>query len=67
VRFSSGRADGRHVPFFDHPLRSYLQKPFDDQTLRGRVRALLDAAQGAKDEAAHAPMLPGTAKPPGQT
>jgi signal transduction histidine kinase/ActR/RegA family two-component response regulator len=33
--------------FFDHPLRSFLAKPFNDQALQSHVRALLDVAQGA--------------------
>jgi signal transduction histidine kinase/ActR/RegA family two-component response regulator len=49
--------------FFDHPLRSFLQKPFDDHTLQGRVRELLDAAQEQKSEPAQGFILPGLPKP----
>jgi signal transduction histidine kinase/ActR/RegA family two-component response regulator len=49
--------------FFDHPLRSFLQKPFDDHTLQGRVRELLDAAQEQKSDSARGFALPGMPKP----
>jgi signal transduction histidine kinase/CheY-like chemotaxis protein len=32
--------------FFEHPLRGFLSKPFNEQSLQSAVRALLDVAQG---------------------
>jgi CheY-like chemotaxis protein/two-component sensor histidine kinase len=32
--------------FFDHPLRGFLSKPFNEHSLQSAVRALLDVAQG---------------------
>jgi signal transduction histidine kinase/ActR/RegA family two-component response regulator len=49
--------------FFDHPLRSFLQKPFDDHTLQTRVRALLDAGKAEKGEASVPFALQTTIKP----
>jgi signal transduction histidine kinase/ActR/RegA family two-component response regulator len=48
--------------FFDHPLRAFLQKPFDDQTLQSRVRALLDAGKAQKGESAQTLVVPGAIK-----
>jgi signal transduction histidine kinase/CheY-like chemotaxis protein len=36
--------------FFDHPLRAFLPKPFDDRALQESVRALLDEAKNARKE-----------------
>jgi CheY-like chemotaxis protein len=51
--------------FFDQPLRSFLQKPFDDHALQVRVRALLDAAQATKSQPPRALRLPGAPEPVG--
>ncbi|HEX6241104.1 MAG TPA: ATP-binding protein, partial [Polyangiales bacterium] len=37
--------------FFDHPLRAFLQKPFNDRTLQERVRQLLDAGKAQRPAA----------------
>jgi signal transduction histidine kinase/CheY-like chemotaxis protein len=49
--------------FFEHPLRAFLPKPFDQHSLQSAVRALLDQAEHARKNQAPGTPFGATVKP----